>query len=109
MVEEKASVGDHAKEWQAYKSLKRRFFLMWLFYLPVWFATFLVAGLIFGRDSAASFLIPAFAGLVWIGLFLSLGFRLRTWKCPNCHEVFHTWWQGIFSSRCRNCGLQRYS
>jgi hypothetical protein len=102
-------MSDHAKEWETYKSLKRKFFLMWLFYLPVWFATFLISARIFGKGSAASILVPAVVALIWVSLFLSLAVRLRGCKCPRCHTAFQSWWRGFFTSRCANCGLQKYS
>jgi hypothetical protein len=102
-------MGDHMKEWEVYKSLKRKFFLIWLFYLPVWFATFLISALIFGKGSSASILIPAVIAFIWVGLFLLLAARLRAWKCPRCHAAFESWWRAGFTPRCANCGLQKYS
>jgi hypothetical protein len=102
-------MGDYMKEWEAYKSLKRKFLLIWLSYLPVCFVTFLISALIFGKGSSASILIPAVVGLIWVGLFLSLAARLRGWKCPRCHAAFHSWWRGVFTPRCANCGLEKYS
>jgi len=63
-------VSDDANEWEAYKSLKRKFFLMWLFYLPACFATFLISARIFGKGLAASMLVPAVVALIWVGLVL---------------------------------------
>jgi hypothetical protein len=107
-MRETAIVGEHTKEWEAYKSLKRKFFLMWLFYLPVCFAAVLVSTLIFGKGSYASILVLAVLALIWISRFGSLGDRLRAWKCPRCNAAFESWWR-LSTSHCASCELQKYS
>ena len=102
-------MSDHMKKWEVYKSLRRKLFLMWLFYLPVFVASFLISALIFGKGSSASILVPTVVAFIWVALFISLAARLRAWKCPRCHAAFQSWWQGDFTSRCANCGLQKYS
>jgi len=102
-------MSDRLQEWEAYRRLNRKFFLMWLFYLPVCFAAFLISALIFGKGSSAAIFVPAVLGFVRMGVFLSLALRLRGWECPRCHAAFQSWWQGVFTSSCSNCGLRKYS
>jgi threonine/homoserine/homoserine lactone efflux protein len=102
-------MGDSTKEWEIYKGLNRKFVLMWLFYVPVCIATFAVSVIIFGKGAPAAFIVTAVVGFIWVGFFLSLAARLRGWKCPRCQGVFHSRWKGVFTARCANCGLQKYS
>src|SRR6185437_2968940 len=50
-------------------------------------------------------------GLIWMGWWLYLGFRLTTWKCPRCNQDFlRKSSHGIvvpFRERCAHCGLYR--
>jgi hypothetical protein len=100
-------MGDHVGEWEEYKRLERKLLLMWLLYLPVCFAALLISVLIFSKDSAASGVVLAVTGFLWVGICLSLSARLRAWKCPRCHSAFDSWWRGSLTSRCVNCGLQK--
>jgi hypothetical protein len=102
-------MGDHVKEWERYRSLKRRFFLTWLSSVPAFWVTFAIVSMVLGRNSPATYILPFIVGLIWLGFFLSLAVRLRAWKCPSCHAAFESWWRGLFTSRCANCGLQKYS
>jgi hypothetical protein len=102
-------MGDHMKEWEVYKSLKRKFFLIWLFSVPAFFASYVISGLLFGKGSSAAILVPAVVEFILFGIFLSLVFRLKVWKCPRCHAAFQSSWRGIFTSCCANCGLHKYS
>lgn len=102
-------MGDSTNEWEVYKSLNRRFFLMWLFYIPACMATFVVSMIIFGKGSVATIIVTILVGFIWLRFFASLAARLKEWKCPKCHGVFHSWWRGVFTPRCANCGLQKYS
>ena len=50
-------------------------------------------------------------GLLWMGWWLYLGFRLSTWKCPRCgHDFLRKNPAGFvvpFRGECANCGLPR--
>jgi len=100
-------MNDYQTEWQEYKRLRTRFFLMWLAYIPLCIAALVISVLIFGKGSDAGILATAIVAFVWIFLFLRLGKRLTAWKCPRCHKRFESWWKGWFTSDCANCGLPK--
>src|ERR1700687_1930262 len=102
-------MGNNQKEWEKYKRLRRNFLLVWLFYIPVFLAAVLTSVMIFGKGSDLVMLTTAVVAFAWIGLFLLLARRLRQWNCPRCRRPFHSWWKGIFTSNCANCGLAKYS
>ncbi len=105
------TMDDYQEQWRTYKRLRSNFLLMWLFYVPVCDAAFLVSLPVFGRGSSISIIITATVAFAWVGLFLRLARRLRQWNCPRCHRTFEYGWKGkgIFTSNCANCGLPRYS
>ena len=102
---------DYQEPWRTYQRLRRSFLLMWLFYIPVCSAALFVSLLVFGRGSSISIIITAAVAFAWIGRFLQLARRLRQWNCPRCYKPLEGGWKGkgIFTSRCGNCGLPKYS
>jgi hypothetical protein len=99
----------YQEEWRKYKRLQKEFFLVWLFYFPVCFPAILIYLVIFGKGSNLIIITMGAVAFVWVGLFLRLGRRLKRWNCPRCHRPFDSWWKGIFTSNCANCGLPKYS
>jgi hypothetical protein len=102
-------MGDYQKEWQAYKRLEVWFGLLWFFFIPVSLSALFASVWIFGKASNIPIFAGGAVGFAWLGLFLSFAERLRRWHCPRCHRPFLSRWKGVFTSRCANCGLPKYS
>ena len=96
-------------EWETYRQLRRRFLFLWAAYLPVFVVVALISGSFFPKGSANGITVAAVLASVWMLLFLRSSRRLKRWNCPRCHERFAPWWKGVFTDKCANCGLARYS
>ena len=104
----------YAAAWERLRVFRRRFLLVWLGSVPVWFAVtylgfLLTKSFVVGWVAAASVMI----------LFVVTGIRFQSFPCPRCGEPFfgrRGWFLGlpwasnnVFRRTCGFCGLRKYA
>jgi hypothetical protein len=101
---------DYTADWVEYRRLVRRFFLIWLGYVPAVGGFALVINFLFHT------FVPAFIfALAWAVWFWAAALEIGQFPCPRCSEYFASkpglwhikWW--IFARKCQNCGLRKFA
>jgi hypothetical protein len=91
--------------WENYKLRRRRFFLVWLGYIP--------GVLVVGHGFGALFEIaPPYAPIaaIWMAPFAVTGWQLSYFRCPACGESFFRsrLMYNPFACKCVHCGLPKW-
>src|ERR1039458_9636493 len=108
MPESVQSATDYTADWEEYRCLRRRFFLVWLGYVPATSSFAFLVNFLFHT------FVPAFIfAFVWMIWFLAASIELAQFECPRCGNCFgskpgiwHMHW-GPLARRCQNCGLRK--
>ena len=101
---------DYAADWEEYRRLRRKFFLIWLGYVPAMAAVAAVVQVLFHTFVPA--FIAAFGYMIW---WVAAGIEFAQFPCPRCGETFArkpgSWrWNWAFLAwKCQNCGLKKFA
>jgi hypothetical protein len=103
------TIGDYTAAWQAYRRLRRKMFLVWLFFVP---AVGAIATI--GIALIDTFVPAMVIAVIWcFWLLLACG-EFSAFSCPRCGAIFAgegmwhiKYW--IFARKCVNCDLKKYS
>ena len=101
---------DYKQTWAIFRKRNRAAILWLLLGLPVFSALSIGATLVFGtKTTAPVFLFVVMS--VWSAIFLVLGFRVTSLKCPRCRGVFFSHAEFVHTNTryCAKCGLKLYS
>jgi predicted RNA-binding Zn-ribbon protein involved in translation (DUF1610 family) len=101
---------DYSANWNEYRQLQRRFFLIWLGYVPGVGAFAIIVNFLFHT------FVPAFIfAVAWMLWFISAAAEWAQFPCPRCGKtfshregIFNPHW-GPFAWKCMNCGLKKYA
>ncbi len=101
---------DYSADWEEYRRLVLKFFLIWLGYVPATGAFALVVDFMFHT------FVPAFIfALAWVIWFLAAACEMCQFQCPRCGEnfgskpgIWHVHW-GPLARRCQSCGLRKFA
>jgi hypothetical protein len=107
--EMQGTVCDYTDEWQEYRRLRLKMFLVWLSYVPAVGAIAAITYMLFHTY------VPAMiAAVIWMIWFIMVCGEFSGFSCPRCGAAFagegmwHVkYW--IFSRKCQSCGLKKYS
>ena len=100
-------MGPYAEAWKTYRRYRRAFWLVWICYVPVIGLIAAVSQWLFH-----SFVPAMVAASGWMLLFLVVGVRYQTFRCPRCGEPFSgKWWYNMsfMARKCVRCGLPKFS
>jgi hypothetical protein len=101
---------DYTEDWAEYRRLPRRFFYIWLGYVPAMFVVAEVVYFLFHTYVPA--FVAAFAWMIW---FFVAAAEVAQFSCPRCGECFCkgpgfwsiNWW--LLAQKCQNCGLKKFA
>jgi hypothetical protein len=103
------TICDYTEEWQEYRRLRRKMFVVWLSYVPAVGAIAVVSNALLHTSVPTT--IAAFIWMIW---FIMACSEFSGFSCPRCGAAFagegmwHVkYW--IFARKCQNCGLKKYS
>jgi|HubBroStandDraft_6_1064221.scaffolds.fasta_scaffold39081_3 hypothetical protein len=94
-------MADYEQQWEDYRRRRNGLLLGIFGYIPITFAL----GLLVTKLFQVQWLIPVFAAC-WMLLFASAGWRLQSFPCPRCGQLFSGY--NIISRRCAHCALPKY-
>lgn len=101
---------DYAADWDNYRRLRRKFYLIWIGFVPALTAFTLIVARLFHT------LIPSLIGaFAWIFWFLATDVEVRQFPCPRCGQAFARKYRSgrpnlwLFARECQNCGLKKYA
>ena len=104
-----STICDYTEEWQEYRRLRRKMFLIWLSYVPAVGAIAAISFTLLHTYLPAMIAAPIYA--IW---FIMACVEFSGFSCPQCGAIFagkgkrqvNLW---IFAWKCRSCGLRKYS
>lgn len=97
----------YEEDWAEYRSVRNRFWALWVLFIPVGGGLAWLAMLVFGYHEII-FVLPIGYAVVW----LYYGGRLQLFRCPRCGEWFSaTWWYNLsfLARNCVHCRLKKFS
>lgn len=101
---------DFTVDWEEYRRLRKKFFLIWLGYVPG--VGLFASAVDFVFHTYVPAFIFAFAWMIW---FLAAAYELAGFPCPRCGECFGSkpgFWHfhlGPLARKCQNCGLRKFA
>ena len=103
------TICDYTEEWQEYRRLRRKMFLVWLSYVPAVGAIALISNALLHTAVP-----PTIAAFIWMIWFIMACGEFSGFSCPRCGAAFACkgMWHvryGIFARKCQSCGLKKYS
>lgn len=101
----------YQKQWEDYRRIKIIALLFFLGYLPLFVIANFIFKLINIDEKISASIDINFVFFIFYGAIVMIcGYRLQTWKCPNCNKSFHTkWWcNNAFSAKCLHCKFPKY-
>jgi len=97
----------NAEFWQEAKSLKRKFILLWLGFIPIGMFSYYFLYLIFQEEPKYSIFLALF---IWGYFWRKAKVNFMALHCPNCKELAFENSTAIFTKmKCKYCGLSEYT